>query len=81
MTVGLKTGAAPEATKVVPHEPVYQYQLAAVPSIPPVTPIVVLLPRQIGVVPEADVAGEDKVFTVTVVFAQVVVLHKPAART
>ena len=79
--VGLNTGDDPEATSVVPHEPVYQSQLAAVPKNPPVTPRVVALPKQIGVVPIADVAGWDKVFTITVVVTHVVVLHVPSALT
>ena len=57
----------------------YQFQLPAVPRLPPALPRVVELPKHIGVVPVAEVAGVDKVLTVIVVFTHVVVLQVPAA--
>ena len=59
----------------------YQFQIAAVPRLPPVIPSVVAEPLQIGDVPVALVAGEEKVFTVIVVLTQVVVLQVPEAST
>ena len=60
VTVGLKTGDEPDTTYVPAHEPVYQFQFAPVPKLPPVIPSVVAFPMHIGVVPLADVAGVDK---------------------
>jgi len=67
----------PVPAEVPPHEPVNHWVVAPVPMLPPVTVSVVLLPLQIVVVPLAPVGAVDKVFTVTVTLAQVVVLHVP----
>jgi len=67
----------PLPTKVPPHEPVNHCAEAPVPMLPPVTVSVVLLPLHIVVVPLIPVGAVDKVFTVTVTVAQVVVLHVP----
>ena len=79
MTVGLKIGDIPEVMYVPPHEPVYQFQIAPVPKLPPFNPNVVLFPGQIGVTPKAAVAGEELEFKVTVVFTHEVELHAPIA--
>ena len=79
--MGLNTGAAPEITYVPPQEPEYQFQLAAVPRLPPLIPRVVEPPVQIGDVPVTDVAAVDLVFTVRIILIQVVVLHNPSALT
>ena len=67
--------------KVLPHEPVYQFQFEAVPRLPPVIPSDVGEPLQIGVVAVAEIAVVDREFTTTVILAQLVVLQIPAART
>jgi hypothetical protein len=71
----------PEPTKVPPQVPLYQRKTPPVPRLPPLTVSVVLLPLQMVVVPVIAVGAEDKVFTLTVVVAQAVVLHVPSART
>ena len=59
VAAGVNTGAVPEATRVPPHEPVYQFHVPAVPKVPPVLPRVVLLPKHIGVIAVPAVAGVD----------------------
>ena len=59
----------------------YQFQFASVPRLPSFNPRVVLLPGQIGVVPLADVAAIDKVFTIIVTLTQLVVLQIPSLLT
>ena len=78
---GANAGDAPDITYVPPHEPVYQFQLAPVPRLPPVIPRVVFEPAQIGVVPDAEVAGDERVLIATVTLTQVVVFNVPCART
>ena len=81
-TVGLKTGEVPEILYVPPHEPVYQFQFADVPGIPPLIPKEVGKPSHIieGLA-VAEVAGDEFEFTVMVTLLQLVVLHTPAANT
>ena len=45
---------------VPPQLPLYHFQLAPVPRLPPLTLNVVVLPRQMVVVPLIDVAGTDE---------------------
>ena len=67
----------PLPAEVPPHEPVNHCAVAPVPALPPDTVNVVLLPLQMVVTPVAPVGATDKVFTVTVTLAQVVVLQVP----
>ena len=72
----------PLPTSVPAQEPLYQFQLAPVPSEPPVTDSVVLLPEQMVVaVAEAEAGAVESALTVTVTEAQAVVLQVPSART
>ena len=56
----------------------YQVATAPVPKDPPVAESVVEPPVQIVVVPETPVGGVERVLTVTVMDAQLVVLQLPA---
>jgi len=67
----------PAPAEVPPHEPVNHSAVDPVPGDPPDTVSVVLKPLQIVVVPVIPVGAIESVFTVTVVFAQVVVLQVP----
>ena len=67
----------PVPADVPPHEAVNHSAVAPVPALPPATVSVVLPPLQMVVVPVAPVGAVDKVFTVTVTVAHVVVLHVP----
>jgi hypothetical protein len=49
----------PVPANVPPHDVVYHLQLAPAPRLPPPTESVVLLPRQIVLVPPIDVAGTE----------------------
>ena len=71
----------PVPTDVPPQEPVNHSATAAVPSVPPLTVSVVDCPLQIVVVPEIVVGATERVFTVTVVEVQAVVLQVPLYRT
>ena len=79
-TVGLATKLTPEPIRVPPQDPVCQYQLAALPNVPPIAVKVVEPPEQIvdglGV---AEVAGIEFVFTITVFVLHKVELHVPSA--
>jgi len=75
--VGETVTDVPVPALVPPHEPEYHCQLAPVPKEPPVSVSVVEPPVQIVEVPVIPVGATDKVFTVTVTVAQVVVLHVP----
>jgi hypothetical protein len=76
---GEATKLLPVATKVPPHEPLYHFQLAPVPSEPPFGVSVVLLPRQMVVVPLIETAGTDVSRTTTVIGKQAVLLQVPSA--
>jgi len=78
---GLTVTDAPVPTKVPPQLPEYHFQLAPVPKLPPLTDSVVLPPLQMVVVPVMAVGAEDKLFTVTVALAHVVLLQSPDALT
>ena len=64
-----------------PQLPLYHFQLAPVPRLPPITLSVVLPPRQIVVVPLIEVAGTEVSCTVTVMLLHIVLLQVPSART
>ncbi len=49
----------PVPTDVPPQLPLYHFQLAPAPRLPPLTLSVVFLPRQIVVVPLIEVAGTE----------------------
>ena len=70
----------PLPTGAPPHEPLYHCHEPPVPREPPVTVRVVASPVQIieGEA-EAEVGAIDKLFTVTVVVTQIVVLQVPSA--
>lgn len=57
--VGLTVILDPEPTSVPAHDPLYHFQLAPSPSLPPFTDNVELVPRQMVVVPLIEVAGKD----------------------
>jgi hypothetical protein len=62
--------------------PLYHFQVAPVPKLPPVLVRVVLWPLQIVVaLALAEVTGVDVSLTVKVKLLQAVVLHVPSART
>ena len=79
--VGLTVTDEPVPTKVPPQLPEYHFQLAPVPRLPPLTVRVVLPPLQMVVVPVMPVAAVERLLTVTVALAHVVVLHVPSALT
>ena len=65
-----------------PQYPLYQYQSADAPRLPPVIPRVVDEPIHIGfTVAVTATAGEDNELTVMIMLAHVVVLHVPSALT
>jgi hypothetical protein len=70
----------PLSIGVPPQEPAYQYQLAAVPRLPPTTLMLVASPLQIGELPLMLAAAVDNVLTVTVVEIHAVLLHEPSPR-
>ncbi len=69
-------------TNVPPHDPVYHFQLAPAPSVPPLTVRLTVVPGQttedeaVILVPGLEVS-----LTLIVTFAQPVVLHVPSALT
>ena len=72
----------PVPINVPPHDPLYHAKLAPVPSDPPDTLSVVLLPWHItGALADADAGAVEFVLTVTVTLTHDVVLHVPSART
>lgn len=71
----------PVPTEVPPQELVNHCVIAPVPIKPPLTVSVVLLPLQMVVEPVTPVGSVERVLTVTVTLAQVVVLQGPSART
>ena len=69
VTAGLMVKLLPVPTEVPPQLPLYHFQLADVPNVPPFTDKVVLLPLQIVVVvAETEVAGTDVSLTVIAMF-------------
>ena len=80
--VGETVMLVPLPTSVPPHEPLYHWNEAPVPRLPPDNVSVDELPPTMSAGDaEAPVGGIDCVLDVTVVLAQVVVLAVPSART
>jgi len=79
VAAGATVTLLPVPTDVPPQLPLYHFQLAPAPRLPPLTLNVVFLPRQIVVVPVIDVAGTEVSWTVTVTLLQIVLLHVPSA--
>jgi hypothetical protein len=77
LVVGDTVIELPVPITVLPHEPENQSATAPVPALPPLKVRVVDPPLHIVVVPVILVGATDKVFTVTVALAHVVVLHVP----
>ena len=72
----------PLPSAVPPQLPLYQYQSAPVPRLPPLIPIVVEFPEQIDeLMLAADIADVETVPTCTSILTQLVVLQVPSART
>ena len=72
----------PDLIYTPPQEPLYQFQFAPVPRLPPVEPIVVEAPTQIADGdPDADTGAIESEFTVTITEAHAVVLQAPSALT
>lgn len=73
---------APVPTSVPPHDPLYQFHVAPVPSEPPLT-VSVDEPegQMLGELAVADVGAVEEVLSDTVTLWQEVVLHVPAAFT
>ena len=69
----------PVPTDVPPQEPLYHFQLAPVPKLPPLRLKVVLWPLQIVVVPLMLFVGTEVSLTVIVTLWQAVVLQVPSA--
>ena len=65
----------PVPAEAPPQLPVYQTQVAPVPSEPPTTDRVVLCPKQIAEFPEIEVGAVE--ITSTVIVAQLVVTLQP----
>ena len=80
--MGVITGDCPEMMYAPPQDPVYQFQLAEVPRLPPVIPRLDCKPEQIveGIA-VAEVAETESELKVTVIVTQDVEPHKPSALT
>ncbi len=59
VAAGATVTLLPVPTDVPPQLPLYHFQLAPAPRLPPLTFKVVFLPRQIVVVPVIEVAGTE----------------------
>lgn len=82
VTFGEKDGDVPEPAVVPPHEPVYQYQFAPVPKLPPVNVNVEDVPGHIAEGDaEAEEAAIEPPLTIIVTLTQAVVLHNPSGLT
>lgn len=82
VVAGLTAMELPLPTDVPPQLPLYHCQLAPVPSEPPTTKRLVLLPGQTVVdVAVAATGAVEGLLTVMVTCAQVVLLQVPSART
>ena len=81
VVVGETVMLFPVPADVPPHDAVNHSATAPVPALPPARVSVVLAPLHIVVTPVAPVGAVDKVLTVTVTVAQVVVLQVPLYRT
>ena len=67
----------PVPTRVPPQLPLNHWAVAPVPALPPESVSVVEAPAQIVVVPVMAVGAVERLLTVTVADAQVVVLQVP----
>ena len=81
MEVGATVRLLPVPTETPPQLPLYHFQDAACPRLPPLTLSVVFLPRHIVLVPVIEVAGTEVSRTFTVILRQMVLLQVPSART
>jgi hypothetical protein len=71
----------PVPTGVPAQLPLYHFQLAPAPRLPPLTLNVVDVPLHMVVVPVIEFAGLEVSLTVTVTLLQGEFLHVPSART
>ena len=82
MEVGVTDNELPLPSGAPLQLPLYHFQVAPVPKLPPVLVRVVLWPLQIVVaLALAEVTGVEVSFTVKVIFLQTVLLQVPSART
>ena len=82
MEVGVTDNELPLPSREPLQLPLYHFQVAPVPKLPPVLVRVVLWPLQIVVaLALAEVTGVEVSFTVKVIFLQTVLLQVPSART
>jgi hypothetical protein len=82
LLVGLTDIDVPVPTKVFPHAPEYQRQLAFPPRLPPLTVSVTLLPEQMeSTLAVMEVGEVEFTFTLMNLLSQAVVLQAPTART
>ncbi len=82
VAVGLTLTEVPVPIAVPPQDPLYHFQLAWKPSVPPLTVRVTVLPPQVvSLLAVMPVGATDLLFTLMVLLAQAVVLHSPSART
>ena len=71
----------PVPSSVPPHDPLYQFQVAPAPNVPPVIPKVELLPEQIVAgVAVALVAATELLLTVIVTLQQQLITLEPKVR-
>jgi hypothetical protein len=70
----------PVPIEVPPQLPAYHFHEAPSPRDPLTMLRVVLLPRQMVLVPLKELAGIEESSTVTVIFLQIVLLQVPSAR-
>lgn len=82
VVTGLSVGELPVPTSNEPHEPLYQFQVAPLPKVPPAVVNVTEEPWQIvdGFI-VSDVGFVELTSRVTVVLTHVVILHKLSALT
>lgn len=82
LAIGETVTLVPVPTYVPPQLPLYHFQTAPAPKLPPDKDNVVEAPLQmVEDVAEIDTAGNDVSLTFMVVVTQAVVLHVPSART
>ena len=79
VAAGLTVSDGPVPNNVPPQVPLYHFQFAPCPSLPPLTEKVLEVPKQI--VEEGGLMGEILESRITTDFtAHVVLLHRPSAR-
>ena len=81
LDTGLTDMLLPVPIEVPPQEPLYHFQLAALPRYPPFTLNVVDEPLHTVEVPDIEVAGLEVSRTVTTTLLHGEFLHVPSART